>query len=68
LKTREFDMVILSQALTPSETNAAVAEKIGVSLDDFGFVSPSQDLLNPFATTCKRGFCLWILSVAHGCA
>ena len=61
LKTREFDMVILSQALMPSESNAAVAEKIGVSLDGSGFVSPSQDLLNPFATDRKGvfacGFC-----------
>jgi heterodisulfide reductase subunit A len=61
LKSREFDLVILSQALMPSEGNVAVAEKMGVSLNDFGFVSPSGDLLNPFATTrggvFACGFC-----------
>jgi heterodisulfide reductase subunit A len=61
LESREFDMVILSQALVPSESNAAVAEKIGVGLDEFGFVSPSADPLNPFATTrggvVACGFC-----------
>jgi len=34
---------------------------MGVSLDDFGFVSPSENLLNPFATTREGvfacGFC-----------
>ena len=54
-------MVILSQALRPSESNATVAQQMGVSLDEFGFVSPSEDLLNPFATTrggiFACGFC-----------
>jgi heterodisulfide reductase subunit A2 len=67
LKTRQFDMVILSQALMPSETNAAVAEKIGVSLDDFGFVSPSQNPLDPFATNRRGvfacGFCQFPMDV-----
>jgi heterodisulfide reductase subunit A len=61
LKSTEFDMVILSQALMPSESNLAVAGKIGIGLDSFGFVSPSEDLLNPFATTRRGvfacGFC-----------
>jgi heterodisulfide reductase subunit A len=61
LKSREFDMVILSQALMPSEGNLDIAGKIGVSLDDFGFVSSSGDSLNPFATTREGvfacGFC-----------
>ncbi len=61
LNSREFDMVVLSQALTPSEGNQAVAEKLGVELDEFGFVSMAQDLLNPFATTREGifacGFC-----------
>jgi heterodisulfide reductase subunit A len=61
LESREFDMVILSQALVPSESNSAVAEKMSVSLDDFGFVSPSGDPLNPFATSREGvlacGFC-----------
>jgi heterodisulfide reductase subunit A len=61
LKSREFDMVILSQALRPSEGNAAVAGQMGVTLDEFGFVAPSEDLLNPFATSrggvFACGFC-----------
>ena len=61
LKSREFDMVILSQALVPSASNTAVAEKMGVSLDEFGFISPCEDPLNPFATTrggvFACGFC-----------
>jgi len=61
LKSKEFDMVILSQALMPSESNASVASKIGVGLDSFGFVSQSEDFLNPFATTRRGvfacGFC-----------
>jgi heterodisulfide reductase subunit A len=61
LKSREFDMVVLSQALVPSKSNTAVAEKMGVNLDDFGFVSPCDDPLNPFATTrggvFACGFC-----------
>ena len=61
LKSREFDMVILSQALLPCGSNATVAKQMGVSLDEFGFVAPSQDLLNPFATNrggvFACGFC-----------
>jgi heterodisulfide reductase subunit A len=61
LESREFDMVILSQALVPSGSNTAVAEKMGVTLDDFGFVSPCDDPLDPFATTrggiFACGFC-----------
>ena len=61
LKSREFDMVILAQAMQPSESNAAVAQQMGVSLDEFGFVAPSEDLLNPFATSrggvFACGFC-----------
>jgi heterodisulfide reductase subunit A len=61
LKAREFDMVVLSQALVPSEGNLAVAETMEVNLDDFGFVSTNEDLLNPCATTRRGifacGFC-----------
>ncbi|MEW6667646.1 MAG: CoB--CoM heterodisulfide reductase iron-sulfur subunit A family protein [Thermodesulfobacteriota bacterium] len=61
LKTREFDMVVLSQALIPSEGNLSVAGKLGVDLDEFGFVSMPGDVLNPFATTRAGvfacGFC-----------
>jgi heterodisulfide reductase subunit A len=61
LKAREFDMVVLSQALIPSESNLSVAGKLGVELDEFGFVSMTKDLLDPFTTTRDGifacGFC-----------
>jgi heterodisulfide reductase subunit A len=61
LKFREFDLVVLSQALMPSESNLAVSEKLRVDLDDLGFVSTPENLLNPFNTTRKGvfacGFC-----------
>jgi heterodisulfide reductase subunit A len=44
-----------------SSEYAVVAEQMGVSLDEFGFVAPSEDLLNPFATSrggiFACGFC-----------
>jgi heterodisulfide reductase subunit A2 len=55
LKTREFDMVILSQALMPAETNAGVAEKIGIDLDGFGFVSRRKTFSTPLQPT-EEGF------------
>lgn len=61
LKAREFDLVVLSQALMPSQGNSAIAEKLGVELDGFGFVSMEQSFLNPFNTTrggvFACGFC-----------
>lgn len=61
LKSREFDMVILAQALMPSEANIQIADKLGITLDEYGFVSPSKEVLNPFATDRRGvfacGFC-----------
>ncbi len=60
-KARDFDMVILSQALIPSRGNVAVAKKLGVELDEFGFVATPGELSNPFATSREGvfgcGFC-----------
>jgi heterodisulfide reductase subunit A len=61
LKAREFDMVVLSQALIPSESNLSVAGKLGVDLDEFGFVSMTRELIDPFTTNRDGifacGFC-----------
>ncbi|MFC1579823.1 FAD-dependent oxidoreductase, partial [Thermodesulfobacteriota bacterium] len=59
--TREFDMVILSQALAPSEGNLSISEKLGVDLDEFGFVAAPGEITNPFGTSREGvfacGFC-----------
>ncbi len=61
LKTREFDMVILAQALIPSESNNDTAEYMGVDIDEFGFVAAPSEPLDPFATNREGifacGFC-----------
>ena len=58
---REFDMVILSQALAPSEGNLSISEKLGVDLDEFGFVAAPGEITNPFGTSREGvfacGFC-----------
>jgi heterodisulfide reductase subunit A len=60
-RTREFDMVILSQALSPSEGNLSVARKLGVELDEFGFVATPGEVTNPLGTSREGvfacGFC-----------
>ena len=60
-RAREFDMVILCQALVPSESNLSIAENLGIELDEFGFISTPQELINPFGTTREGifgcGFC-----------
>jgi len=60
-RAREFDMVILSQALIPAESNISIAEKLGVELDEFGFIAVPEELRNPFGTTKEGifgcGFC-----------
>ncbi len=57
----EFDMVILAQALIPSESNADIAQSMGVELDDSGFVATPQKIINPFGTSREGilgcGFC-----------
>lgn len=58
---REFDMVILSQALIPTESNVSIAKKLGIDLDEFGFISTPEKLADPFGTTRDGifgcGFC-----------
>jgi len=60
-RAREFDMVILSQALIPTESNISIAEKLGVALDEFGFFAIPEELANPFGTSREGvfgcGFC-----------
>ncbi|MFH1082205.1 MAG: NAD(P)-binding protein [Pseudomonadota bacterium] len=60
-RAREFDMVILSQALVPSESNISIAKRLGVELDEFGFIAIPEELSNPFGTTKEGvfgcGFC-----------
>jgi len=57
----EFDMVILSQALIPAESNLSIAEKIDVDIDEFGFISIPEALVNPSGTVKEGifacGFC-----------
>ncbi|MBW1774070.1 MAG: FAD-dependent oxidoreductase [Deltaproteobacteria bacterium] len=59
--TREFDMVILAQALAPSEGNLSISEKLGVDLDEFGFVATPGEITNPLGTSREGvfacGFC-----------
>ncbi len=61
-RAREFDMVILAQALIPTESNLSIAKKLDIELDEFGFISIPNELSNPFDTTREGivgcGFCL----------
>lgn len=61
LQAREFDMVILAQALIPNESNRELAEKLHIELDEFGFVDIPEKLTNPAGTTREGvftcGFC-----------
>ncbi|MCD6296210.1 MAG: FAD-dependent oxidoreductase, partial [Deltaproteobacteria bacterium] len=60
-RAEEFDMVILAQALVPTETNLSIAERLNIGLDEFGFISNPEGFVNPFGTTRKGifgcGFC-----------
>ena len=42
LKSEEFDMVVLSVGLTPPESVRAVAQKMGVELNEFGFCQTAE--------------------------
>ena len=58
---REFDMVILAQALIPNESNLELAGKLNIDLDEFGFVETPKKLTNPAGTSREGvfvcGFC-----------
>jgi len=60
-RAAEFDMVILSQALVPTETNHSIAKRLKIGLDEFGFLSNPEGVINPFGTTREGvfgcGFC-----------
>lgn len=57
----EVDMVILCQALIPSESNGDVARKLGLALDEYGFVNIPDRLRYPLDTEVPGifacGFC-----------
>jgi heterodisulfide reductase subunit A len=57
----EYDLVILSQALVPSESNVALAQTLNIELDEFGFIATPKEVANPFGTTREGifgcGFC-----------
>lgn len=61
LVEREFDMVILAQALIPNESNVELARKLNIKLDEFGFVETPEKLTNPAGTSRNGvfacGFC-----------
>lgn len=48
IEREEFDMIILSIGLTPSEENRQIAEMAGIELDEFGNIK--TDLINPTDT------------------
>jgi heterodisulfide reductase subunit A len=60
-RAAEFDLVILSQALIPTESNLSIADKLGIGLDEFGFIFNPEGLTNPFGTSREGvfgcGFC-----------
>jgi heterodisulfide reductase subunit A len=60
-RAEEFDMVILSQALVPAESNRSIAEKLNIELDEFGFIFNPEGMVNPFGTSRHGvfgcGFC-----------
>lgn len=61
VKKMEVDMVILCQALVPSDGNGEIAQKLGIGLDDYGFVKIPDRLNYPVDTGVSGifacGFC-----------
>ena len=57
----EVDMVVLSHALVPTESNSALAQALGIELDDHGFVRTPDSAALPFETSVPGilacGFC-----------
>jgi heterodisulfide reductase subunit A len=57
----EVDLVVLCQALVPHGVHAEMAEKLGLELDEFGFLVVSDRLIRPVDTTVGGifacGFC-----------
>jgi heterodisulfide reductase subunit A len=47
----EVDLVVLCQALIPRDGQGEVAELLGITLDDYGFVHTPEPLLHPVDTS-----------------
>jgi len=61
VKKKEFEMVVLCQALIPSVSHQELAKVLGVSLDSCGFITVPDKLFNPVDTDKEGifacGFC-----------
>ncbi len=61
VKKKEFEMVVLCQALVPSVSHQELAGVLGVSLDSCGFITVPDKLFNPVDTDREGifacGFC-----------
>jgi len=61
LKSKKFDMVVLAQALLPSNSSRELGQKIGLDRDDYGFFKVTDKLERPVDTERKGvfvcGFC-----------
>jgi len=57
----EVDLVVLCQALVPHSVHAEIAEKLGLMLDESGFIAIEDRLIRPVDTTVPGvfacGFC-----------
>jgi heterodisulfide reductase subunit A len=57
----EVDLVVLCQALVPHSVHAEIAEKLGLMLDESGFIAIQNKLIRPVDTTVPGifacGFC-----------
>jgi len=57
----EVDLVVLCQALVPHGVHAEIAEKLGLTLDESGFIAIQDRLIRPVDTTVPGifacGFC-----------
>ncbi len=61
VKTMELDLVVLAQALIPTEQTQKMSEILNIKLDEFGFFEIPDKFLNPVDTTRSGvyaiGFC-----------
>jgi heterodisulfide reductase subunit A-like polyferredoxin len=51
IRKKEVDLVVLSQALVPYESNQEIADVLGVELDDYGFFQSKEKLVRPVDTS-----------------
>ncbi|MBI4721755.1 MAG: FAD-dependent oxidoreductase [Candidatus Stahlbacteria bacterium] len=52
----EVDMVVIAQALIPSESNKKIAELMGIKLDEYGFIDSPDKLYLPVDTSIQGIF------------